>query len=119
MLDLPLETLTKEKGMQIGPAIRQYTVVDMDGEGHVKDDYLRIRVDVTKPLRRGVMLKVNRENKAQWFFVCYKRLPSSCYACGLLGHVHEECEALEEVNVEELQYGDWLRWKRDRIICRG
>ncbi|GAB2214963.1 hypothetical protein Drorol1_Dr00019332 [Drosera rotundifolia] len=55
--------------------------------------YLRIRVelDVTKPLRRGAVLKFGDKGIEDWFPFQYERLPNFCYICGRLEHVERDC----------------------------
>ncbi|CAL1405530.1 unnamed protein product [Linum trigynum] len=70
--------------------------------------YMRLRVsfNVTKPLRRGVLLANGKENI--WYKVVYEKLPNFCYNCGILGHLRKNCKE-EIVLEEEMQYGNWLR----------
>ncbi|CAL1411603.1 unnamed protein product [Linum trigynum] len=71
-------------------------------------NYMRLRVtfQVTKPLRRGVLLEV--DNRKQWYEVAYEKLPNFCYNCGMLGHLKKDY--LEElVQKDEIQYGSWMR----------
>lgn len=70
--------------------------------------YLRVRVmvDVTKPLRRGIIMVFGKTKV--WVELKYERLPNFCCTCGWLGHVEIDCE---EDNIEQGQqfYGDSLR----------
>ncbi|KAK9273439.1 hypothetical protein L1049_018249 [Liquidambar formosana] len=96
--------LTEEEkedvGKKIGDNIGEY--VDMEqGEGGVCwGKYLRIRVrlNVTRPLKRGVTVKV--EGRQMWVPIKYERLPTFCYYCGILGHADKDCEQRYEEPVE-------------------
>jgi len=69
---------------------------------------IRVDCDLSKPLRRGLMLRMN--NVPTWFKMKYIKLPNFCYACGLLGHVYRCCELYDaRVPEAELQYGAWIR----------
>lgn len=50
---------------------------------------VRVKVDVTKPLKNAVSLVVKK--KREIFRVKYERLPDWCAVCGHLGHLFKEC----------------------------
>lgn len=52
-----------------------------------KDKYCRLRVnlDVTKPLRRGIFVSTDEEDKL-WIAFKYENLPDFCFCCGKMGH---------------------------------
>lgn len=70
--------------------------------------FLRIKVlvDVTKPLLRGMILVIGQ--RKIWVKIKYERSLNFCYVCGRLGHVDMDCD--EENQVQDQQvYGDMLR----------
>ena len=73
--------MTKEKGKIIDDVIGRFLRFDMYGDSRVKCDCLctKVQINTRKPLRRGVMLKVDRQSEAQWFFLGFERLPIFCY----------------------------------------
>lgn len=48
-------------------------------------------MEIAKPLRRGVMLKPDRNARAEWFDIQYEKLPFYCFSCGVIGHTELEC----------------------------
>ena len=68
--------------------------MEVDMKGRVKGDQLRIRVaiDITKPICRGITLTMHGDEGPQWFSITYDRMPKFCYYCSLIGHTMEECE---------------------------
>jgi hypothetical protein len=68
--------------------------MDVDKEGKASGPYLRGRVaiEVSKPIRRGVLLKTRKDVAAEWFDVEYEKLPFFCSACGIMGHSHLDCD---------------------------
>ena len=50
---------------------------------------VRVKVDVTKPLKNAVSLVVKK--KREIFRVKYERLTDWCAVCGMLGHLFKEC----------------------------
>ncbi|PON90224.1 Zinc knuckle CX2CX4HX4C [Trema orientale] len=51
----------------------------------------RVRVDITKPLHRGIQVRVGDEMKKISLILQYERLPDSCFDCDLIGYKHLEC----------------------------
>ncbi|XP_020187028.1 uncharacterized protein [Aegilops tauschii subsp. strangulata] len=54
---------------------------------------VRLRIDVTKPLKNAVSLVIKKKDAVQRviFRVKYERLPDWCAVCGYLGHLFKEC----------------------------
>ncbi|KAM3243268.1 hypothetical protein ACQJBY_055305 [Aegilops geniculata] len=54
---------------------------------------VRVRIDVTKPLKNVVSLVVRKKDSLERviFRVKYERLPDWCEVCGHLGHLFKEC----------------------------
>ncbi|CAH9078678.1 unnamed protein product [Cuscuta europaea] len=74
--------------------------------------YMRIRVtlDVRRPLKVGTTLKKSR-GEGYWVDFKYEKLPSFCFACGVIGHAEKFCPSLYDKGDGELvrRYGPWLR----------
>ncbi|XP_031106836.1 uncharacterized protein LOC116011413 [Ipomoea triloba] len=70
---------------------------------------IRVSINVTKPLRKGMRLKV--EN-GDWVMVefKYERLPTFCFLCGIIGHGEKFCpKSWEEVSTLVKPFGASLR----------
>ena len=54
---------------------------------------MRVKIDVTKPLKNAVSLVVKRKQEVtrEIFRVKFERLPDWCAVCGHLGHLFKEC----------------------------
>lgn len=54
---------------------------------------VRVRIDVTKPLKNAVSLVIKKKDGMQRviFRVKFERLPDWCAVCGNLGHLFKEC----------------------------
>ncbi|KAL5756857.1 hypothetical protein ACOSQ2_021603 [Xanthoceras sorbifolium] len=55
--------------------------------------FLRIKVsiDITKPLKRGIRLRLANFDTMITALIKYERLPDFCYGCGFIGHSFREC----------------------------
>ncbi|MFQ6644989.1 hypothetical protein Gotur_020351 [Gossypium turneri] len=51
---------------------------------------LRIKLNVQKPLRRGIFVSTGNGNKF-WIPFKYEKLPTFCFGCKRLGHGLHEC----------------------------
>jgi hypothetical protein len=95
--------------------------VDVGDDGMALGKFLRVkvRIDITKPLMRGIMLNLDEEDAqaieveeeeekpGHWCRFEYEFLPDFCFLCGLLGHIDRVCK----VNLkkgEKPQFGSWL-----------
>lgn len=67
--------------------------MDVDDEGKASGAFLgaRVAIEITKPIKRGVLLRMDRNEEPRWFDVNYEKLPFYCFSCGLLGHSEVEC----------------------------
>lgn len=76
---------------------------------------IRVRLDVTSPLWRQVTL-ILRGIEAK-LPLQYERLPSFCFNCGCLGHLHKSCPS--PLNAAQVpQFGAWLRTSPPKARAR-
>lgn len=104
--DMPIGMSNMTSAMTLGARLGEVLEVD-ESTIVVYEKFLRIRVrvDITKQLRRGIMVPAN--GKKMWIMVKYERLPKFCYLCGKIGHVESDCEN-EEAKQYHSEYGEWL-----------
>ena len=113
IFNLPLKSRTKEMGWAIGSKLGEVLEVDVleTGVQWAKCLWVRVWIDVIKRLVWGK--KITIEGQSRWVNSKYERLPNFCYKCGLLSHALKDySEGLEnnnQVKVECMQYGAWLR----------
>lgn len=114
LYNLPLAAVTRKMIDTIGATFGGILEVN-EGDLYVCGRFVRMRVmiDLSKPLRRGIMITLG--GKKMWVDIKYERLPNLCYVCGKLGHVELECENEEGKNYMN-EYGDWLRASPVKIL---
>ncbi|CAN6246699.1 unnamed protein product [Urochloa humidicola] len=93
VMKLLLGMMNKATGEAIGEEIGTFMAMDMDEDGTVMGRYLRVKVklDIRKPLMRGVTVFAGEEEKPLWCPLEYEFLPDFCYTCGLIGHTDKVC----------------------------
>ncbi|XP_012858989.1 PREDICTED: uncharacterized protein LOC105978120 [Erythranthe guttata] len=73
---------------------------------------VKIRIDVTKSLKRGMNLH-NPDGTKNWAAFSYERLPNFCFLCGVVGHGENRCPARYDEDFadpgDNLPYGVWMR----------
>lgn len=117
ILNLPLGWMNRARGSRAMDMIGKVIKMDVDADGKASGAFLRARVaiEVDKPVRRGVFLRLSRNEEPKWFHVQYERLPYICFHCGRMGHSDLECLTPAERNEEgKLPYDVQLRAPEDR-----
>jgi hypothetical protein len=74
---------------------------------------VKVRIDITKALKRWLRLKLSKSEEVTNVNLKYERLPEFCFACGKIGHSVKECQD-EEARLVALEgsqskFGSWLR----------
>lgn len=116
VFNLPIKSMIREVGEDIGRGIGNLVEVDAldNGLGWGKYLCIRVEVDVSEPLLRGKILMREDGDDASPFWVDFKyeHLPIFCYKCGRLGHSSSEClEGRGSTRTEDIfgkQWGSWL-----------
>lgn len=78
VLDLPIGLMNVDTGEAIGDSVGQILEVESDQDGSAIGLYLRIKVrlDIRKPLRRGVTMEGENEGEKFWCRFKYESLPN-------------------------------------------
>ncbi|KAK9174640.1 hypothetical protein WN944_029677 [Citrus x changshan-huyou] len=72
---------------------------------------VRVRIDITKPLRRVLLVKFfTQDEDAIWLPLLFERLPEFYYCCGMIGHAYKDCEIMHyDAKEDNFGYGAWLK----------
>nr|AAP53315.2 retrotransposon protein, putative, unclassified [Oryza sativa Japonica Group] len=119
-MKLPLGLMTKETGMAIGREVGEFMTMDLEEDGSAVGQFLRIkiRIDIRKPLMRGVTLFVGADERPLWCPLVYEFLPDFCYICGIVGHTEKLCEK-KLAEGEAPLFNKSLRFIPERKIWEG
>jgi hypothetical protein len=115
---LPIGLMNKEVGELLGNEVGECLEVDV-GDGDVKiGSFLRvkIRLDIRKPLMRGVTVQVGVAGVEKWCPIIYEFLPDFCYICGLIGHTDKAC-SIQLQKGDKRQFGGEMRWLPPRFAA--
>jgi hypothetical protein len=74
---------------------------------------VKFRLDITVPLRRGILAEFGADGREKWCPITYEFLPNFCYVCGIVGHVERVCK-IKLGPEEQKQYGCWLKYTPQR-----
>ncbi|CAO2188550.1 unnamed protein product [Urochloa humidicola] len=108
----------KATGEAIGEEIGEFVEMDKEEDGTAVGRYLRIKVrlDIRKPLMRGVTVVGEDEKgreKPLWCPLVYEFLPDFCYTCGIIGHIDKQC-SIKLKKGEVQQFNKSLRFIPER-----
>lgn len=94
ILNLPLEWMNEQRGIKVMRLLGEGQKMHVDGDGKASGVFLRARVaiELKKPIKRGVLLRMSRNGEPKWFDAQYEKLPFLCFSCGILGHGGMVCD---------------------------
>ena len=102
--------MDKDIMKEIGQKIGKVEEVKTDETWECLGSFSRVRIsiDITQPLKKRLLLKLEDERRIS-LRVAYKKLPEFCFCCGLIGHQYKECLDYGGQPKEELAYGAWMK----------
>ncbi|TXG68535.1 hypothetical protein EZV62_003470 [Acer yangbiense] len=112
--DIPIMCMNKRMAKWLAEQIGRVVEIPMESR-ECWGKFLRVKVliDISKPLKRWLRLKLDRSDNIVVVGLKYERLPEFCYACGKVGHGINKCtdtEAKKEaIEGPKTKFGSWLR----------
>lgn len=102
ILNLPLGWMNEHRGTRVMKLLGEVKKMDVDEVGKASGAFLRARVSIEldKPIKRGVLLRMSKTGEPEWFDTQYEKLPFLCFSCGILGHRGVSCYKLALRNVD-------------------
>uniref|UniRef100_A0A803LGE7 CCHC-type domain-containing protein n=1 Tax=Chenopodium quinoa TaxID=63459 RepID=A0A803LGE7_CHEQI len=109
LYNLPFDSRSDDDVRKIIEKIGVVLEVENDELGWDKSRRARVLIDTTRPIR--IIQKIrNKKGAVTSVQFKYERLSTFCFLCGILGHREKDCpNADEDTDVEEKQWGLWLR----------
>ncbi|XP_031091031.1 uncharacterized protein LOC115996027 [Ipomoea triloba] len=109
---LPTGFMSEKVAMVVGNYVGEFERADKRNFDAVERTFMRVRtqIDVLKPLRAKMKM---RKPGGDWFWLelRYKRFPSFCFECGIIGHSEKFCPVASDKPVDggDKPFGSWLR----------
>ncbi|KAG8367620.1 hypothetical protein BUALT_Bualt16G0091200 [Buddleja alternifolia] len=111
---LPISKINHTFAKIIGNNIGQFMEFDLEKSGARWGASMRIRarINISKPLRRVLILSNPDGDEFELVFT-YEKLPNFCYLCGIIGHISDYYELRYDEHFvdpgKKTPYGSWLR----------
>lgn len=84
----------------------------------VSEMKMLVEVDLYIPLICCTSIRLERDKR--WVLFKYKQLPQFFFYCRMIEHGKKSCEIkMKDGNLNEGQFGDWLRATNGRISNKG
>ncbi|TXG70165.1 hypothetical protein EZV62_005100 [Acer yangbiense] len=112
--DIPIMCMNRRTAKWLAEHIRGVTEIPVDSK-ECWGKFMRVKVelDISKPLKRWLRLKLDKSNNIVVVGLKYERLPNFCFACGKIGHVLKECSDDEDrkgvLDGSSTKFGSWLK----------
>ena len=112
---LPFLRKTRGLAQALGDIIGEFLEVFPDSLNEGWGPFLRVcvRLDVTKPLRRGRFIRLQKIKDKFWVEFRHERLPEWCMECGCIGHPYQKgsvfLELLDNGIEPEIAYGPQIK----------
>lgn len=116
IINLPMGFRNELIARKIGDKLGTFLEWDKDKSNNSWGNSIRVRVkiDISKPLRRGFMFKIKESSEECWISIRYERLPDLCFYCGRIGHTEKECTEMkngDKAKEREFEFGSWLKFQ--------
>lgn len=100
---LPMGLMNKSMAVTIGNVVGSFMEADVENGDYAAGRFLRlkVRLDIRKPLIRGMTMIIGEDKEDRWCPFCYEYLPDFCYNCGIIGHTDKVCSVKLGPNVSK------------------
>lgn len=105
MFNLPLACMSETIGLHIGSSVGTVEDVETEEDGVGWVEYLRVKIwlDLSKPLARGRVLKI--DGSTTWIAFQYETFPKFFFQCGVIRHGVAGCQG----DPKKMEFRTWLR----------
>ncbi|KAL5575991.1 hypothetical protein UlMin_017690 [Ulmus minor] len=111
--NIPVFCMSKTVGAILGNMVGTVQEVECNQDGLCLGTFIRVRavIDISKPLKRILKVRMGANNELVTILLRYEHLPELCFHCGILGHPLKECPekgVLQGDNLK-MKYGAWIK----------
>lgn len=100
IFNLPLGWMNNQRGAKAMELTGDVRKMDVDSDGKASGAFLwaHVAINIHKPIKRGVLLRMSRKENAKWYESEYERLLFYYFIYGVIGHSEIECGSLVPCN---------------------
>lgn len=111
--ELPMDLYNQSMAECLGNAIGHFLEYDNGSRGYGWKKSLRVHVtlDIMRPLRRGIKVRLDEPLGSIWTPIKYKKMPEICGYCGRIGHGTKDCSSIflaDGPSSRQPEYGMWM-----------
>ncbi|TXG73888.1 hypothetical protein EZV62_002467 [Acer yangbiense] len=112
--DIPIICMNKRMAKWLAEQIGRVIEIPMESR-ECWGKFLRVKVliDISRPLKRWLRLKLDKSDNVVVVGLKYERLSEFCYACGRVGHGVNDCTdgdaKKDALDGSMAKFGSWLR----------
>ncbi|KAL5553050.1 hypothetical protein UlMin_040451 [Ulmus minor] len=91
--NIPVFCMSKTVGSILGNMVGTVQEVECNQDGLCLGTYIRIRaiIDISKPLKRILKVRLGTDKELVTILLRYEHLPELCFHCSIIGHPIKEC----------------------------
>ncbi|KAL5563989.1 hypothetical protein UlMin_033736 [Ulmus minor] len=111
--NIPVFCMSKTIGSILGNMVGLVQEVECDQDGLCLGTFIRVRaiIDISKPLKRILKVRLGSNKELVTILLRYEHLPELCFHCGVPGHPLKECPSRGSSQGDsiKLKYGAWIK----------
>ncbi|KAL5551962.1 hypothetical protein UlMin_002138 [Ulmus minor] len=111
--NIPVFCMSETVGSILGNMVGTVQEVECNQDGLCLGTFIRVRaiIDISKPLKRILKVRLGPDKELVTILIRYEHLPELCFHCGVIGHPLKECPKRGSFQGDnlKLKYGAWIR----------
>ncbi|KAL5574765.1 hypothetical protein UlMin_016464 [Ulmus minor] len=111
--NIPVFCMSETVGSILRNMVGTVQEVECNQDGLCLGTFIRVRaiIDISKPLKRILKVRLGSDKELVTILLRYEHLPELCFHCGVISHPLKECPGRGSLQGDNLKlnYGAWIR----------